>query len=249
MEGENTLGDRKMCTSSEGNAKIQPHTHGNAKYVGLVMERPNCKQGRRCSIQAKTRIAMKLVSDSFFPKKRRTVCWNGMLCQTASSQHASRRCLLLCVMRPSTHQEEAKNSFYAQLQSVLDKIPNRDMLILVGDMNAMVGAEKTDREREMGRHGLEEMNENGKMLADFCSTNIFVIGGTIFSHRKCDKATWVSSDKLTENQIDHVMMKQRYQSSLQDVRVRRGADIRSDHHLVVTKIKMRLSTRKNLPKQ
>ena len=44
------------------------------------------------------------------------------------------------------------------------------------------------------------------------------------------------------------MAKQRYRSSLQNVRMKHGADIGSDHHLVVTKIKMRLSTRKNLPK-
>ena len=152
----------------------------------------------------------------------------------------------MCYAPTNTSKEEDKNSFYAQLQSVLDKIPNQDMLILMGGMNAKVGADNTDREREKGRHG--EMNENGEMLADFCSTNSLVIGGTIFSHRKYHKATWVSPDKLTENQIDHVMVRQRYRSSLQDVRVRRSADIGSDHHLVVTKIKMRLSTRKNLPK-
>ena len=99
----------------------------------------------------------------------------------------------------NTSEEEDKNSFYAQLQSVLDKLLNRDMLILIGDMDAKIGADNTDRKREMGRHGLEEMNENAEMLADFCSTNSLVIGGTIFSHRKCHKATWVSSDKLTEN--------------------------------------------------
>ena len=156
--------------------------------------------------------------------------------------------IIMCYAPTNTSEEEDKNSFYAQLQSVLDKIPNRDMLILMGDMNAKVGADNTDREREMGRHGLGKMNENGEMPAYFCSTNSLVIGGTIFSHRKYHKATWVFPDKLTENQIDHVMVRQRYRSSLQDVRVRRGADIRSDHHLVVTKIKMRLSTRKNLPK-
>ena len=84
----------------------------------------------------------------------------------------------------------------------------------MGDMNAKIGSDNTDREREIGRHGLEEMNENGKMLADFCSTNSLVLGGTIFSHRKCHKATCVSPDKLTENQIDHVMVRRRYRSSL-----------------------------------
>ena len=134
--------------------------------------------------------------------------------------------IIMCYAPTNTSEEEDKNSFYAQLQSVLDKISNRDMLILMGDMNAKVGADNTDREREMGRHGLGEMNENGEMLADFCSTNSLVIGGTIFSHRKYHKDTWVSPDKLTKNQIDHIMVKQRYKSSLQDVRVRRGATTR-----------------------
>nr|KAG5705881.1 hypothetical protein BaRGS_030771 [Batillaria attramentaria] len=99
----------------------------------------------------------------------------------------------------------------------------------------------------MGRHGLGEMNENGEMLADFCATNNLVIGGTLFPHWSCHKATWVSPDHQTENQTDHVMVIQRYRSSLQDVRARRGAKIGTDHHLVVTKIKMRLSARKNQP--
>ena len=148
-----------------------------------------------------------------------------------------------------THQhirKKDKNSFYAQLQSALDKIPNRDMLILMGDINAKVGSNNTNRERKMGRQGIGEMNENEEMLADFCFTNSLVIRGTIFSHRKCHKATWV---KLTENRIDLVMVRKRYRSSLQDVRVRRGADVGSDPHLLVTKIKMQLSVRKNRLKQ
>ena len=69
------------------------------------------------------------------------------------------------------------------------------------------------------------MNENGKMLADFCSTSSFVIGGTIFLHQQCHKTIWGFSDKQTKNQIDHVMVRQRYRRTLQDVKVRRGADI------------------------
>ena len=153
----------------------------------------------------------------------------------------------MCYAPIKALKEEDKNSFYFQLQSVLHKTPNRDMLILMGDMNAKVGSDNTDRKHKMGKHGLSKMNENGKMLADFCFTNSLVIESTIFPHRQCHKATWVSFDKQTENQIDHVMVRQRYRSSLQDVRVRRGVDLGSDHHLVVTKIKMRLSTRKTLP--
>ena len=155
--------------------------------------------------------------------------------------------LVMCYAPTNTTEEEDKDNFYAQLQWVLDKTPRRDMLVLMGDMNAKVGTDNTDREREMGRHGLGDMNENGERLADFCTTNSLVIGGTLFPHLRCHKATWVSPDHQTENQIDHILVRQRYRSSLQDVRARRGADIGSDHHLVIAKIKMRLSARKTQP--
>ena len=67
--------------------------------------------------------------------------------------------IIMCYAFTNTAKEKDKNSFYAHLQSVLDKILNRDMLILMGDMNAKVGADHTDKQREMGRHGLDEMNE------------------------------------------------------------------------------------------
>ena len=87
----------------------------------------------------------------------------------------------------------------AQLKSFIDKIFNWDMLIFMGDINAKVGSDKTGRKRKMGRHGFGEMNENRKMLADFCSTNSLVSEDTILPHQQCHKATWVSFGKQTEN--------------------------------------------------
>ena len=96
----------------------------------------------------------------------------------------------------------------------------------------------------MGRNGLGVMNENGELLTDFCAVNELTIGGTLFPHRRCHKATWVSPDHQTENQIDHIAVRQRWRSSLQDVRAKRGADIGSDHHLVIAKLMMKLAARK-----
>ena len=48
------------------------------------------------------------------------------------------------------------------------------------------------------------MNENGEMLADFCACNNMTIGGSVLPHRRIHKATWVSPDNRTENQIDHL---------------------------------------------
>jgi hypothetical protein len=46
----------------------------------------------------------------------------------------------------------------------------------------------------MGRHGIEQMNENGERFAELCANNKFVIGGSIVAHKRIYKATWVSPD-------------------------------------------------------
>ncbi|CAG2200464.1 unnamed protein product [Mytilus edulis] len=76
-------------------------------------------------------------------------------------------------------------------------------------------------------------------------TASLIIGGTLFPHKNCHKVTWVSPNGVTENQIDHIAISQRWRSSLQDVRNKRGADIASDHHLIIAKIQLKLlSTKK-----
>jgi exonuclease III len=152
--------------------------------------------------------------------------------------------IIMCYAPTNNADEEEKDRFYEELQSVVDKVPKRDMLILMGDLNAKVGKDNRGREMEMGTNGLGEMNENGELFADFCASNELTIGGTLFTHRRCHKATWISPDHHTENQIDHVAVRRRWRASLQDVRAKRGADIGSDHHLVVAKLKMKLKAKK-----
>ena len=62
-------------------------------------------------------------------------------------------------------------------------------------------------------------------LPNFVLSIAFVIGGTIFPHNKVHKATWVSPDHVTENQMDHICIIQRFRRSLLDVRVKREANV------------------------
>ncbi|CAH2247040.1 Hypothetical predicted protein [Pelobates cultripes] len=69
------------------------------------------------------------------------------------------------------------------------------------------------------------MNDNGERFAELCAPNNLVIGGSIFLHKWIHKNTWVSPDSVTENQNDHICISKKFRRSLQDVRVRRGADV------------------------
>ena len=74
--------------------------------------------------------------------------------------------VVMCYAPTNNAEEEEKDAFYTQLQAVVDKIPRRDILIVMGDLNAKVGSDNTGREKEMGRNGLGVMNENGELLAE-----------------------------------------------------------------------------------
>ena len=137
-------------------------------------------------------------------------------------------------------EEEDKEEFYNKLQAIMTKLPNKDINIVMGDLNAKVGEDNRHYEQVMGKHGLGQINDNGDRLLACCVYNNLVIGGTIFPHKKIHKATWVSPDGQTENQIDHFCINRKFRRSLEDVRVLRGADVGSDHHLVVAKVKIKL---------
>ena len=136
---------------------------------------------------------------------------------------------------------EDKDDFYDQLDNITTKNKNsKDISMLIGDLNAKVGADNTGIEQVMGREGLGTRNDNGERLVDFCTRQDMVIGGTIFPHKDIHKATWISPDERTKNQIDHICISKKFRNTLLDVKARRGADADTDHYLVTAKLQLKL---------
>ena len=140
--------------------------------------------------------------------------------------------------------DEEKEDFYNQLQDVIADCNKHDLIVVMGDFNAKVGEDNTSREEVIGRHGVGIINDNGERLCDICSTNGFIVTGTIFPHKEIHKTTWKSPDGRTLNQIDHVLVNGNMRTSVLDTRVMRGADVFSDHFLVRTKIRLKLMKNK-----
>ena len=106
-------------------------------------------------------------------------------------------------------------------------------------MTAKAGRDNIKYERTKEREGCGTINENGERLVEFCTNYDLVIGGTLFPHRDIHKMTWYSSNEREKNQIDHFMINGTWQRLLIDVRVKRGADVGSDHHMVVVTLTRR----------
>ena len=123
------------------------------------------------------------------------------------------------------------------------------MLLVIGDLNARTGSVNTDIERVLGKEGFGMINNNGERLIETCQENNLVIGGSIFQHKDIHKITWKSPDGRTVSQIDHIIINQKWRSSLQDVKARRGADVGSDHNLVIGIIALKLRRAKPTEKR
>ena len=56
------------------------------------------------------------------------------------------------------------------------------------------------------------------------------------------KYTWTSPGSNTNNQIYPVLVNGKYRRSVLDTKAKRGADIGSDHQMVISKIKLTMKT-------
>ena len=102
--------------------------------------------------------------------------------------------------------DEQKNESYNQLQDTISDYNRNDLLVVMGDLNAKVRNNNTNRREVMRKFGIGIMNDSGERLCDFRGANGFVITGTNFPHKNIHKLTWGSPDGRTVNQIDHVLV-------------------------------------------
>ena len=111
----------------------------------------------------------------------------------------------------------------------------------MSDMNTQLDNIKQGMEQALGPHGTSRMKSgNGERFLFFCNTNGMSVGNTLFAHKSIHKKMWRASDGITKNEIDFICISQRCRSSIQDVRVYRGADIGSDHYLLKALVKLKL---------
>ena len=123
---------------------------------------------------------------------------------------------------------------------MFDHLPKYHMKILLGDFNAKVGRENIFKPT-IGQESLHQhSNDNGVRLVNYATSKNLVVKSTMFPLRNIHKYTWTSPDGKTHNQIDHILIDRRWQSSVLDVRNFRGADCDTDHYLVMAKVRERL---------
>ena len=97
------------------------------------------------------------------------------------------------VCASTSNAEEAEvERFYEDLQDLLELMPQRYFLFIIGDRNAKV--ESQEIPRVIGKFGVGVQNEAGQRLTESCQENALVIANTLFQQHKRRLYTWTSPD-------------------------------------------------------
>ena len=103
------------------------------------------------------------------------------------------------------------------------------MKIQLGDINEKVERENIVKPTNGDESLHQDSKDNGVITVNFATSKNLVVNSTMFPHRDIHKYTWTSPDGKTHNQIDHMLIDRRWQSSVLDVRSFRRADCDTDH--------------------
>ena len=80
---------------------------------------------------------------------------------------------------------------------------------------------------------------------EFASSHQLTITNTLYPHKISRRTTWHAPNGIVHNQIDYILTPRRFKSSVNKAKTRTypGADIGSDHDLVLLVMKLKLKKR------
>ncbi|BHF67704.1 hypothetical protein SprV_0301073200 [Sparganum proliferum] len=148
-----------------------------------------------------------------------------------------------------TNLDTARDKFYEELPTLLETVSKADKVIVLGDFNARVGKDHAAWRGVLGTHGLRGSNDNGLLLLRTCAENRLILTNTFFRFPMRGKATWMHPRSRQWQMPDYVLVRKRDQRDVLVITAIAGADGWTDHRLVISKMRIRLETRRRPQEQ
>ena len=131
-----------------------------------------------------------------------------------------------------------KDKFYSDLRKLVRNTPANDKVVILGDFNARVGRDSEAWKGVLGKHGVGNCNDNGRLLLEFCAELQLLITNTIFQQKDSHKTTWMHPRSKHWHLIDYIIVRQRDHRDVFHTRVMPSAECHTDHRLVRGKLNL-----------
>lgn len=144
-----------------------------------------------------------------------------------------------------TKSKKEIETFYNDLECEMNKVLDAEELLIMGNLNAKVS--NTVMNGVMQRFNEPHINDSGEKLIDFCAHHELRINNTFFDHKPQHKTTWANT-RGQSSTIDFIISNRTiHPSRILDIRSLPSANIESDHHLLLGKIRV-IAQMKRKPK-
>ena len=130
------------------------------------------------------------------------------------------------------------HTFVNEVNDALLRVSVTESTVLMGDFNAHVGTDTDTWKGVIGKHGVTGLNVTGRYLLQLCYSNGLRIMNTFFQHGEVHKYKWYRPSMDQKSLIDFCIVSSDLFSDVLDVRVKQGAELSTDHHLVVCSLRL-----------
>ena len=130
--------------------------------------------------------------------------------------------------------------FYKDINKIYEELKKYSKLVMIaGDFNAKLG-NRLGNENFLGKYSQNcPRNDNGSNLAEFLVENDLIATNTFFKHKPNRITTWISPNNTYSNQIDYILIPQKFRTIITNSRSYENLNYPSDHKMVITTISLK----------
>ncbi|GFS21415.1 RNA-directed DNA polymerase from mobile element jockey-like protein [Elysia marginata] len=115
---------------------------------------------------------------------------------------------LFSVYAPTLQAEPVeKDNFYSELGRLLTNTHAGDKVLILGDFNARLGGDSDAWDGILGRHGVGNCNDNGRLLLGFCTEHQLTVTNTVFQQKDRLKTTWMHPRSKHWHLLDYILVR------------------------------------------